>query len=136
MCHEAYWRQPLFYTNGIPLLIWSNHGQFLTTSVDHGLIFFDFDEARWDWDEEKISKLEVSDDIVEYLVQNTLQGSLHPATVEILKFAACLGTREFNTFILSNILELPADEVSDRDFYVFDLMARSHGGCGRLSFWD
>ena len=88
--------------------------QFLKTSVDHDLIFFNFETTRWDWDEERIMKLEVSENIVEYIVQNTLQDSIHEDTVEVLKLAACLGNREFNTFILSNVVELPAEEITRR----------------------
>jgi predicted ATPase len=83
----------------------------LRTSVDHGLIFFDFEQTMWNWDEERISKLEVSEDIVEYLIQNTLQEIINEDTTEVLQLAACLGSREFNTFILSNVTGLKAEEV-------------------------
>ena len=82
--------------------------------MDHGLIFFNFETTTWDWDEKRIMKLEVSENIVEYLVQNTLQDSIHDDTVEVLKLAACLGNQEFNTFILSNVVELPAEEITRR----------------------
>lgn len=88
--------------------------QFLKTSVDHGLIFFNFETTNWDWDEERIMTLEVSENIVEYLVQNTLQDSMHEETVAVLKLAACLGNREFNSFILSNVLDLPVAEITRR----------------------
>jgi predicted ATPase len=64
----------------------------------------------WDWNEEGIGHLEVSEDIVEFLVQNTLQGAIHKDTIEILKFAACLGNREFNTSILSNVFDVTPQE--------------------------
>lgn len=82
--------------------------------MDHGLIFFNFETTTWDWDEERIMKLEVSENIVEYLVQNTLQDSIREDTVEVLKLAACLGNREFNTFILSKVVDLPAEEITRR----------------------
>jgi predicted ATPase len=66
----------------------------------------------WDWNEEGISNLEVSDDIVEFLVQNTLQDAIHRDTIEVLKYAACLGNREFNSFILSNIFDVSVQEVA------------------------
>lgn len=65
-------------------------------------------------DEERITKLEVSEDIVEYVVQNTLEDSIHDDTVEVLKLAACLGNREFNTYILSNVAGLPSEEITRR----------------------
>lgn len=80
--------------------------------VDHSLIFFDFNAMAWDWNEEGISDLEVSEDIVEFLVQNTLQGAVHKDTIEVLKFAACLGNREFNSFVLSNVFDVSTQEVT------------------------
>jgi len=84
----------------------------MKTLVDHNLIFYDFDSMAWEWKEEEIANLEVSEDIVEFLVQNTLQDSIHKDTIEVLKFAACLGNREFNSFILSNVFDVSAQEVA------------------------
>jgi predicted ATPase len=86
--------------------------QFLKSLVDQGLIFFDFEAMRWEWDYEKIRKIEVSEDIVEFLVQNTFQGTVQQNTQEILKLAACIGNREFNTFILSRLVGITPEEVS------------------------
>lgn len=130
------------HTGGNPLFIETvsllkdrpNQRQFLKTSVEHGLIFFNFEDAKWDWDEEKISKLEVSENIVEYIIQNTLRGSLQQDTVEILKFAACLGTRNFNTFVLSKVLELPASEVAIVNSSLTDQVVRSLSACGQPLF--
>jgi len=80
--------------------------------VDHNLIFYDFDSMAWEWKEEEIANLEVSEDIVEFLVQNTLQDAIHKDTIEVLKFAACLGNREFNSFILSNLFDVSVQEVA------------------------
>ena len=82
--------------------------------MDRGLIFFNFETAKWDWDEQSITKLDISENIIEYLVQNTLQDSIHEDTVEVLKLAACLGNREFNTFVLANVVGLPAEEITRR----------------------
>lgn len=79
--------------------------------MDHGLIFFDFEATTWDWNEDRITKLEVSKDITEYILQYTLQSTIQKDTVEVLKLAACLGNREFNTFILPNVVGLSAVEV-------------------------
>ena len=79
--------------------------------MDHGLIFFNFETISWDWDEEGIAKLELSKDIIEYLVQNTLQSTIQKETVEVLKPAACLGNREFNTLTLSSVVGLSTVEV-------------------------
>jgi predicted ATPase len=85
--------------------------QFLRTLVEQGLIFFDFEATSWDWDAEKINQLEVSEDIVEFLVHNTLQDDMHKDTLEVLRFAACLGTPDFNSFILSRAVGIPPEEV-------------------------
>ena len=56
-------------------------------------------------------KLQVSEDIVEYLIQNMLQNKLTDGTIDVLKFASCLGNREFNLLVLSHLTGTPADEV-------------------------
>jgi len=53
----------------------------------------------------------VSEDIVEFLVQNTLQVGLQNDTVETLKLASCLPNKEFNSTILSIMIGVPAEEV-------------------------
>jgi len=68
---------------------------------------------RWDWDEDGVNALKVSEDIVEFLVQNTLQVGLQKDSVDILKLASCLGTREFNSSILSAMMGLSQEEVKD-----------------------
>jgi predicted ATPase len=80
--------------------------------VKHELIHFDFARLQWDWDEDGIAALEVSDDIVDFLVQNTLQDGLQKETLEILKLASCLGKREFNSRILSLMLGMSIEEVT------------------------
>jgi predicted ATPase len=79
--------------------------------VDHGQIYFDFETMLWEWDDEKIRKIEVSEDIVEFLVENTLQDSIQEDTKEVLKLAACIGSKEFNTFTLSRIIGITPEEV-------------------------
>ena len=45
-------------------------------------------------------------------MQNTLPSTIQEETLEVLKLAACLGNREFNTSILSSVVGLPAEEVN------------------------
>lgn len=68
---------------------------------------------RWDWDEDGVNALKVSEDIVEFLVRNTLQVGLQKDSVDILKLASCMGTREFNSYILSVMMGLSQEEVKD-----------------------
>jgi predicted ATPase len=84
---------------------------------------------HWEWDDEKISKIEVSEDIVEFLVQNTLQDAIHQDTQEVLKLAACIGNREFNTFILSRVVGISPEEVSA--LYQHNLTFRLAECCGQ-----
>ena len=79
--------------------------------MDHGQFYFDFETMLWEWDDEKIRQIEVSEDIVEFLVENTLQDSIQEETKEVLKLAACVGSKEFNTFILSRIIGITPEEV-------------------------
>jgi predicted ATPase len=98
------------------------------TSVDHGFIFYNFEKTMWDWDESQITKLEISDNIVEYLIETTLRNTLREENIELLKVASCLSTREFNTFILSEVVGLTPVEVITLCFRVFD--CRSLADCG------
>lgn len=65
----------------------------------------------WEWDDDKIRKIEVSEDIVEFLVENTLQDVIQEETKEVLTLAACIGSRGLNTFILSHITGVTPEEV-------------------------
>ena len=100
----------------------------MKTSVDHGFIFYNFESTTWDWDEGQITKLEISDNIVEYLIETKLQNILREDDIEVLKVASCLSTREFNTFILSEVVGLSPVEVIMLPFRVFD--CRSLLDCG------
>lgn len=85
--------------------------QFLKTLVDQHLIFFDFEETHWDWNAEQISKIEVSENIIEFIVHNTLQDSIYKDTVEILKFASCLANRDFNSSVLGKAFRMPPEDL-------------------------
>lgn len=96
-----------------------------------GLILFDFEATTWDWHEDGIVNLEASEDIVEHFVQNALEGGTHKDTTTILKLASCLGDREFNTLILSEIVGYPMEEVYS--FWLLRPNFSSRNDCGLLS---
>jgi predicted ATPase len=102
--------------------------------VNHGLIFFDFEGTTWDWHEDRIMKLEPSEDIVRYFVRNTLQDDTDKNIAEILKLAACLSNREFNTLILSNLIGYPPEEANP--LWLLELNSSSRNDCGPLSRRD
>jgi len=80
--------------------------------VKYDLVHFEFGSLRWDWNEDGIDALEISEDIIDFLVQNTLQDGLHKETLEILKLASCLGNRGFHSNILSIVMGTTAEDVN------------------------
>ena len=100
----------LKHTGGNPFFVEA----FVKGSVELGLMFYNFEKITWDWDEDQISKLKISDNIVEYLIESTLKNTLREDNIEVLKAASCFSTREFNTFILSRVVGLSPKEVTAR----------------------
>jgi len=70
--------------------------QFLSSLHHQKLIFFR--QGKWRWDEGKIGNLELADDVITLLV--TRIKSLPKETQQVLKLAACIGSR-FNLKTLS-----------------------------------
>ncbi|MGE5655512.1 MAG: AAA family ATPase [Actinomycetota bacterium] len=68
--------------------------QLLKSLYQDQLLSFNFERACWQWDMEKLQGIDITDNVVELMV-NRIQ-KLLPTTQEILKFAACIG----NTFSL------------------------------------
>ncbi|HSY25862.1 MAG TPA: serine/threonine-protein kinase PknK, partial [Polyangiaceae bacterium] len=67
------------------------------------------EHGRWDWDEELVGKAGVSDNVVDLMVQRLRR--LPPATVEVLRLAACLGN-SFELDSLARVAGRPAGEVA------------------------
>ena len=75
-----------------------------------GLINWDFSSNGWDWDLDSIVELEITDNVVEFLV--TKLKKLPEKTVSILTVAACIGNR-FDISILEVVTAHDRSELID-----------------------
>ncbi|MBE9209524.1 AAA family ATPase [Nostoc sp. LEGE 06077] len=81
-------------TQGNPFFV----TQIIKSLYQENLLFFDFITASWQWNLELIQDIEITDNVVELMV-NQIQ-KLSPTTQKILQLAACIGDK-FNLDILS-----------------------------------
>ena len=81
-------------TSGNPFFV----KQFLQTLWDEQAIFFDDATHRWQWDEARIWSLNITDNVVEFMISKLRR--LPVVTQEALKLAACIGNR-FDITVLS-----------------------------------
>ncbi|PRX33491.1 PAS domain S-box-containing protein [Orenia metallireducens] len=73
--------------------------QFSQALYDKGYIYYDLDQ--WQWDIEEIKKLGITDNVVDFLL-NEIK-NLNPVTVEQLQYGACIGNQfDLQTLILIN----------------------------------
>jgi predicted ATPase/class 3 adenylate cyclase/GAF domain-containing protein/tRNA A-37 threonylcarbamoyl transferase component Bud32 len=83
-------------TNGNPFFA----RQFLQALHAQKMIYFDSAEGRWRWDEARIAESDITDNVVEFLLQK-LQG-LPDTTRYMLQVAACIGSSfDLQTLALS-----------------------------------
>ncbi len=79
-------------------------GQFLQSLYQEGLIRFESDKGngppRWNWDLEKIKSADITDNVVELMIQKLKK--MPKETTEVLSFAACLGS-QFDLDLLASI---------------------------------
>lgn len=68
-----------------------------------GLIKFDDEKSRWEWDLQLIKQKSISENIIQLMSDRIL--ALHPVTQKALQLASCIGN-PFNLEILSNIAEV------------------------------
>ncbi len=92
-------------TQGNPFFL----NQFLHSLHEEGLI--NFREQQWQWDEQAIHAQEMTDNVIELMV-NKIQ-KLSTATQAVLPLAACIGS-SFNLRTLSLVCDLPPRTVADR----------------------
>src|SRR5690606_2558941 len=83
-------------TGGNPLFL----SQLLKLIYGEGLIYFDPIEVRWKWQTEALRKRQPEDNVL-LLFLNKLK-SLPGSTLEVLKWAACIGSR-FSLDVLSDM---------------------------------
>jgi len=92
-------------THGNPFFI----RQFIQKLNDEGLIFFDAAASRWEWDQEGVVKMNVTDNVVDLLVTNLRK--LSPKAQELLRLASCIGNR-FDIETLSIVSEKNESETA------------------------
>lgn len=87
-------------TDGNPFFL----GQFLYLLYKEQLIWFDKKEWRWQWNLSEITKVNITENVVELI--NSRISKFDKSTFEILKLAACIGSSfDFNLLsVLSKII--------------------------------
>jgi len=73
-------------THGNPFFV----EQFLRSLSDKKLVWFSYEKKSWIWDIEQIDKLNITDNVVELLIQKML--CLNVPTQNCLKIASCIGS--------------------------------------------
>ncbi|MBD2593309.1 AAA family ATPase [Nostoc spongiaeforme FACHB-130] len=81
-------------TQGNPFFV----TQLLKSLHQENLLFFNFDIACWQWDIETIKDIDITDNVIELMVNQIQKLSLR--TQKILQLAACIGDK-FNLDVLS-----------------------------------
>ncbi len=74
-------------THGNPFFI----NQFLKSLYSEQLLSFDYTQGCWNWDLDQIQKQSITENVVEFMAAKI--GRLEVATQEVLKQAACIGSR-------------------------------------------
>ncbi|MBU1195527.1 MAG: diguanylate cyclase [Proteobacteria bacterium] len=90
-------------TGGNPFFV----NQFLKTLYDEGMIQLD-SKAVWQWDARKISDLQVTDNLVDLLVNKI--NKLKKKTRETLKICACIGNR-FDLEVIAALQKRPVGDI-------------------------
>lgn len=83
--------------------------QLLKSLYQENLLYFDFPQKRWQWDIQQLQGIDISDNVVELMV-NQIQ-KLSPTTQNVLKLAACIGNK-FTLDFLSIINEKSLSETA------------------------
>lgn len=91
-------------TEGNPFFV----NEFLKNLHGENLLYFEDQTRMWDWDINQIQAQDLTDNVVELLI-NKLK-KLPAATQEVLRLAACVGA-QFDLMTLSIICQRPQSEV-------------------------
>ena len=84
---------------------------FIKRLVEDKLIWLDWDTYSWQWNIQKILQADITENVVELLMQRMEKTPL--ISQEVLKIAACLGNR-FDLKSLALVTELPLHEIAKR----------------------
>jgi len=93
-------------TRGNPFFL----NQFIHSLYQDGLVFFNSDEGIWQWDETKIRKTDITDNVVDLMISKIQK--LSGNTGHLLSLAACIGNR-FDLNTLSIVYGKPVQETSE-----------------------
>lgn len=88
----------LFYAKTLGNPFFAN--QFLWALSNESYLNFDAQTQKWVWNETQISKLQISDNVVDFIIAKLQDFDF--ATLEVLKAASCIGD-EFGIEILSHV---------------------------------
>ncbi|MEQ8198477.1 MAG: AAA family ATPase, partial [Clostridiaceae bacterium] len=88
-----------FFVRSILLYLYNSH-----------LIRFSDETHQWEWDDNEIQNIPISENIVDFMINKILK--LPPKTQRLLKVAALMGTK-FNLEILASVENTDAFEVAD-----------------------
>ena len=78
--------------------------KLLQTLCQDGIVYFDFENYRWNWEKEKLEKARISENIQDFLASRL---ELLPSrTMELLKLASCIG----NQFELTALAEASEED--------------------------
>jgi diguanylate cyclase (GGDEF)-like protein/PAS domain S-box-containing protein len=92
-------------TQGNPFFL----SQLLKSLYQDKLLFFNFNQACWQWDIEKLLDIDITDNVVELMVSRIQK--LLPATQNVLKLGACVGDK-FTLEVLSIVNEKSLSETA------------------------
>jgi PAS domain S-box-containing protein len=92
-------------TQGNPFFI----NQFLYSLYENNLLEFDVKQGRWLWDLAKITEQSITSNVVDLMIEKI--ENLSPATQDLVKFAACIGSR-FTLSTLSHVCEKSGAETA------------------------
>ncbi|MGC1390925.1 MAG: AAA family ATPase [Bacteroidales bacterium] len=84
--------------------------QFLNSLADKGLIEFDNDTLKWEWDASLIEKADITSNVVDLMTARIMK--LPERTKTLLKLASCIGNR-FDLDTLAIINEKPPVETAN-----------------------
>ncbi|HSK12996.1 MAG TPA: AAA family ATPase, partial [Phnomibacter sp.] len=87
--------------------------QFLKSLFQDGLLWFDFETLEWNWDLERITQKNITDNVVELMASKVQR--LPPITQQYLKTGACIGS-SFDLSILS-IIEKEEEALLKKELY-------------------
>lgn len=93
-------------TGGNPFFIQT----FLDTLVTEGAVYFNHEAGRWQWDNDRIRLLDLSDNVVDLLVANLQK--LPAQSRDLLTQAACIGNH-FSLGLLAAVTGRRAGEVAE-----------------------